>query len=316
MSELTALEAEYRRYQASGGVADLSARTKLQFTGADRVRYLNGQVTANVSKLKPGEVLPACVTTAKGKLSAEVLIHAAASAEAPALLVDAEPELREELAARLERYIIADDVALEDVTDAWALFHVLGQEPSALAPLAAYPAQRARRFGPVSWDVWVPAAESATLRGALPPMLSEALLETLRIEAGVPRWGHELGENTLPPEAGLDRTHVDYHKGCYIGQEVISRLKSVGHVNRQLTGFTVAGAEYAVLPGATLYRAEAPDLPVGQITSAAWSFALAKPVALGYLKRGLPGGSLLARPAESPASAIEISPASLPFRAP
>ena len=71
-------------------------------------------------------------------------------------------------------------------------------------------------------------------------MAGEDIAETLRIEAGVPRWGAELNEDTLPPEAGLDRAAIDYHKGCYIGQEVISRIKSVGHVNRSLTGFASA----------------------------------------------------------------------------
>src|SRR3954465_5639955 len=105
--------------------------------------------------------------------------------------------------------------------------------------------------------------------------LSESLLETIRIEHGVARWGFELNEETLPPEAGLERTHIDYHKGCYIGQEVISRLKSIGHVNRQLSGF-ISNNDTPLAPGARIFNFEpeagSPEpKPLGAITSGAWS---------------------------------------------
>src|SRR5688572_18876198 len=101
----------YRDYQARGGVVDLSSRLKIAFTGMDRVRFLQGQVTSNVQKLAPGQTQPACVTTAKGRLCAEVMI----TATEDALLVDADEMLRETLPARFGRYIIADDVTLEEL---------------------------------------------------------------------------------------------------------------------------------------------------------------------------------------------------------
>src|SRR5205807_2368267 len=103
----------YRECQAQGGVADLSDRTQLVLTGPDRVRYLNGQVTSDVRKLQSGQTQMACVTTAKGKLCADICI----TAQEDALYVDAEGSLREALLARLERYIVADDVAIEDATE-------------------------------------------------------------------------------------------------------------------------------------------------------------------------------------------------------
>src|SRR6202008_642685 len=105
------------------------------------------------------------------------------------------------------------------------------------------------------WDLRLPREDFASAREQLfagRVVIDAALAETLRIEAGIPRWGHELDENTLPPEAGLDLTHIDYHKGCYIGQEVISRLRSVGHVNRQLTGF-IADEKEALSVGMELF---------------------------------------------------------------
>ncbi len=316
----------YLAFQQRGGIADLSSRAKFRLTGADRVRYLNGQVTANVTRLGPADALPACVTTAKGRLCGEIFI----SALPDALLIDTEPELRELLFQRLEKYIIADDAALEDVTDSLALFHLLPavtEEPAA-APDCTPPSRRARRFGPTGCDLVVPAAEApaylaqnasaaaqdepSSTPDPRRPLLSAGLLDLIRIENGVPAWGRDLGEETLPPEAGLDRTHIDYHKGCYIGQEVISRLKSVGHVNRELRRFVSADevpgdSARPLAPGMTLFAAGEPNRAVGQLTSAAYSFALGKPIALGYLKRGAPTDGLFARRAEEdPSAAIPV----------
>ncbi len=306
--------ADWREFQRRGGVADISDRVKLRLSGADRVRYLNGQVTADVRKLAPGRALPACVTTAKGRLCADVFLHATVDA----LLVDADASLRGILPPRFERYIIADDVLLEDVSEELRLIHLLPAPGAPVAASVAFPHEIARRFGRDGLDFLLPPAAAAECLAALASLhvvLDEPLRELLRIEAGVPRWGRELGEDTLPPEAGLDLTHIDYHKGCYIGQEVISRLKSVGHVNRQLTGFvSTSGAPPA--PGAQLYAAgDADGRAIGALTSAAWSFALEKPIALGYLKRGSPMCDLIARHADSTGAEGIVAVHPLPFAA-
>ncbi len=285
-------------------VANLSDRLFLTLTGGDRVRYLNGQVTSNVTRLRPGRTQPACVTTAKGRLCAEVFI----TAQDDALLVDADASLRDSLPARLERYIVADDVALAELPDSTRLMHFLGSEP----PDLGLPLIPACRFGIEGLDLWTTAEALETglfekITGTF-SFLDEAALEAFRIERGVPRWGRELDENTLPPEAGLDRTHVDYHKGCYIGQEVISRLKSVGHVNRQLVGFT--SEKESLVPGMQVFAEDAPEKSVGTVTSAAWSFALEKPLALGYLRRGISMHGLTAR---SDSAAVSISAQEVPF---
>ena len=125
------------------------------------------------------------------------------------------------------------------------------------------------------------------------PVLSDELLEVIRIEHGVPRWGAELGGDVLPPEAGLDRTHIDFNKGCYIGQEVISRIKSVGRVNRGMRGF-VADKSATLAPSARIVAAADPEKELGHLTSSTLSFALDRPIALGYLRRGAPETDLLA----------------------
>lgn len=299
----------YRAFLRHGGFCDLSDRLLLSLTGADRVRYLNGQVTSNVTKLTPAQTQRACVTTAKGRLCGEVIITAAADE----LFIDADAALRDTLPPRLERYIVADDVTLEEFPASTRLVHFLGTDPRALAPFSALELRSSSRFGIDGWDWWTNADELTALDAQLREdftALDEALLESIRIERGVPRWGRELGEETLPHEAGLDRTHIDFHKGCYIGQEVISRVESVGHVNRQLTAFVSENAPLAV--GMQVFAES--GAPVGTITSAAWSFALEKPVALGYLKRGAPQQGLTARAAEDDAAnAVAISAQATPL---
>ncbi len=287
---------ELRKHLASGGIAafDLSERAQFRLTGADRVRYLNGQVSNDVRRLAAGErdaTLPACILTAKGKMNALVWIGAGAEE----LRVDAEAELREPLAARLERYIISDDVTLTDLTGEQGLLHLVRLSSDALGELVnklpvGVQASRAWRFGLEGIDLVGPPGELAA--GVDSSSLAilrvdAATAETFRIEQGIPRWGAELTGDTLPAEAGLDAFAIDFHKGCYIGQEVISRIKSVGHVNRRLCGFVAAESLTSLtslVPGAPLF---ADGKEAGVLTSAAWSFALDKAVALGYLKRGI-----------------------------
>jgi len=306
----------YRELLQRGGAVDLVGRVILKFTGADRTRYLNGQVTANVQSLAPGCGSPACVTTAKGKLCAEGVV----TNSGDALLFDADSSLRDVLPPRFERYIISDDVTLDDVSDAIRLVHLLpGANGSVeLLPQFAGGLQTSAvsRFGQLGLDVFVSVAVfdgawRQLSRGRV--ILTDADVENFRIERGIPRWGMELDENTLPPEAGLDRTHIDYQKGCYIGQEVISRLKSIGHVNRSLVGFvSVTGASLS--RDAQIVPASTPGGDAcGVVTSAGWSFALEKPVALGYLRRSAPPGELIARPVAQGGEPVPITVCELPF---
>jgi folate-binding protein YgfZ len=302
----------YRECRAGRGMADMRARVKLAVRGADRVRYLNGQVTSNVTHLVPGVAQSACVVSAKGKLQAEVWIARGDDT----IFIDADGALRDTLQARLEKYVIADDVTIEDVSDAWQLVHLFGP-PFEETISDAVRIVAARRFAVEGTDLWVPALMfdqvSRTLRQNR-VCLDETILESIRIERGVPRWGYELDEQTLPPEAALDRTHIDYQKGCYIGQEVISRLKSVGHVNRRLVGFVAINPNHQLRAPMTV-KADAASAPAGQITSAAWSFAMDRSIALGYLKRGVPTTGLIAHDNEHGAidSGIGVTVQELPF---
>ena len=289
---------------------DLSDRVKLRLTGSDRVRFLNGQVTNDVRKANANLSMPACVLGAKGKIDALIFIGVGTDE----LFVDADAELRETLAPRLDRYLIADDVAIEDVTDQFALFHVTGEERPTLPDDALW--RRGKRLGTAGWDLVVESAEHDRVWKLLSdryPVCVAECAERWRIEQGVPRWGRELTDQIIPVEANLEADAIDYAKGCYIGQEVISRMKMSGQTNKRLCGLVSVDGS-ALSPAMRLFATES-DKDVGWITSATRSDRLGKQIGLGFVKRGWNEAAtrLRARTAGD-AAAIEVEVVELPFR--
>ncbi|HEV2840188.1 MAG TPA: glycine cleavage T C-terminal barrel domain-containing protein [Chthoniobacterales bacterium] len=282
---------------------DLSARVKLRITGADALRFLNGQITNDLRKATSDFAIQAAILSAKGKLNAVVFI----SVEGDSFMLDADPEVREELPARIERYIIADDVQIEDVTDRFSIFHLAGEAvpPPALPSVRTV---RAARFGRSGWDIWVESAERDRVFQQLSSAFAfcdEEGAELLRIEQGIPRWGRELTDQIIPTEANLEATSIDYAKGCYIGQEVISRIKMSGQTNKRLCGLvSLSGAP--LQPGMRLAAVEGKE--AGWITSAAHSPRLGREIALGYVKRGFnsAGSRLQALARENSGDGIDV----------
>src|SRR5947208_4392443 len=135
---------------------DLSERAKFRITGTDRLRFLNGQITNDLRKASETSAIEACILNAKGKTDAHIYV----SASGESFLVDAAADLREALNIRLERYVIADDVQIEDVTDQFSLFHVLLQQPPALDHSRII---SVRRLGEPGWDIWSDAAQHHVL---------------------------------------------------------------------------------------------------------------------------------------------------------
>ena len=261
---------------SSPALFDLSARAKLRVTGADAVRYLNGQITNDLRKATPTSAIQASILTAKGKLSA----HAFVSRESEnVFLLDADPKLREELSARLDRYVIADDVRIEDVTEYVSLFHVVGEVKPAVAGARTVAAER---FGTPGWDYWCGPALGVEAFGGQFDFCDESCAEVFRIERGIPRWGRELTNEIIPVEANLESSSIDYGKGCYIGQEVISRMKMSGQTNKLLCGLVSLDGT-ALETGAMLTDA---GRECGWVTSATKSERLGKQIGLGYVKRG------------------------------
>src|SRR6266446_5408893 len=215
---------------------------------------------------------------AEGKME----VHLFLRAQAESFVLDADPALQPSLQSRLERYIIADDVQIEDVTAGLSIFHVIGAFP----PNSSV-AQRMvsiNRFGPPGHDIWSESAQRDQLAAELSKEFEscdENCAEVLRIEQGIPRWGRELTSEIIPVEANLEQRCIDYEKGCYIGQETISRMKMSGQRNKQLSGL-VSLKNIPLVPGMRLAGPEGKE--IGWITSAAYSNR--REIALAYVKRG------------------------------
>src|SRR5881394_112179 len=288
---------------------DLSERAKFRVTGTDRLRFLNGQITNDVRRASETSGIEACVLNAKGKTDAHIFV----SASGESFLVDAAIDLRETLKVRLERYVIADDVRIEDVTDQFLLFHVLSKQPPALESGRIV---SVHRFAEPGWDIWVEVAQHGALLQGLSlrwTLRDSDAAEVMRIEQGIPRWGRELTSEIIPIEANLEQRTIDYQKGCYIGQEVISRIKMSGQTNKRLRGLISVG-DIPLQPGMKLVAPSVPGKEAGWITSATRSQRLGKEIALGYVKRGFnnPATKLDAL-SPNAAEGIPVEVVSLPF---
>jgi folate-binding protein YgfZ len=230
-------------------------------------------------------------------------------------LVDADTELRESLQPRLERYIIADDVQIEDVSDRLSIFHLLNSSPPALPTECKIIS--ANRFAGFGWDIWIEAKKHDRIFRQLSEEFDFCDLdcaEVFRIEQGIPRWGRELTAEIIPIEANLEGRAIDYEKGCYIGQEVISRIKMSGQINKRLCGLrSVNGSP--LIPGMRLASGTEERKEVGWVTSAAHSQKLGREIGLGYVKRGFnsTGSRLDAFTPEDPLGTAALEIVDLPF---
>jgi len=248
---------------------DLSGRVRLRVKGADCLRYLNGQITNDLRKATATTVLQASILNPKGKLSGHVFVTA--ETDGGAFLLDAEEEQRETLPARLERYIIADDVEVEDVGGRFSVFHLIGAEIP--AGLATAKSAMANRFGHLGQDIWIEPDATDQARqqlSAIATFCDAARTEQFRIEMGVPRWGAELTDEIIPVEANLEEVAIDYAKGCYIGQEVISRMKMSGQTNKRLRGLISSSGD-PLAAGMRLWSDDEVGKEAGWISSATQS---------------------------------------------
>ena len=255
----------------------LPARAVWRVTGEDRIRYLNGQVTNDVSKLPVGTSQYAAVLTGKGKIVGDLFLAALPDS----LLLDAPIELRETLRERFEKFLIADDVVFEDLTGTGALTHCFG----AIAPpfQTGDLASANRRFGLPGFDVWRPGVESPSWES---PSVGTAEVEAVRIEHAIAAWGREIDGNTLPQEVLLDvgRRGLSYEKGCYVGQETVARIRSIGHVNRKVVFLEQIAGPSAL--GAAPFPLQAADgAEAGRVASVAFSPRAGGEVALAIVGR-------------------------------
>jgi len=295
---------EYAAARDAAGLIDLSDRALLQFTGPDRLAFLQGMLSNDLRALHPFEGQYAAILTQQGKVVADVRALCAMNS----FYLDFWGSLKEKVLAHLNRYLVADEVEIADRSSEYAFISVRGPRAETLvqaaAAGAALPAQTKQHAmiaiegaavcvvrenpGAPAYDLILPLASAP----AIARQLTEAgkplgavwvgaeAQEILRIEAGIPRYGVDFSEDHLLLEAGLADA-VSFTKGCYLGQEIVERVRSRGHVNRKLCGLLLDGA-LAARPGD---RLRADDKQVGAVTSSALSPRYGRPLALGYVAK-------------------------------
>ncbi|RKH57443.1 CAF17-like 4Fe-4S cluster assembly/insertion protein YgfZ [Corallococcus llansteffanensis] len=324
--------AEYGAARDAVALHDASYREILRITGEDRASFLHGMVTQEVKNLPVGSAAYAAFITVKGAMVGDARILKREGD----LLLDLEPGLGAKVREFLDKYLISEDAELHDATPDSGWLRLLGPRTvevltavlgAPFEPLAANLGRQAVLAGQDVWllgtalpggvggvdvlvpragleAVWTALAQAGAAQGLKP--LGFDALELLRVEAGVPRYGQDMVDTTIPLEANLSHA-ISYNKGCYIGQEVIARATFRGRMNRQLAGLLLGDADVA--PGTELRRGEK---KVGWVTSVVRSPVKGQRVALGYVHRDSlePGTELTL--AEGPAT---VTVAALPFTA-
>jgi folate-binding protein YgfZ len=321
---------EFQTLLSGCGVYDLSWRAKIAVTGEDRVRWLNGMVSNNVRDLAPGHGVYAYMLNAQGRIQADLYVFQ----RGDSLLVDTEQAEREKILQLFDRYIIADDVEIADVSDKLTALGLTGPESRNVLERSGISVpdvvhlqfadavwQRASERRDVavlrsgeeageSWQIWIAPSHAGELWEALleagARRTGTAALNLFRISRGIPQLGVDIRDRDLPQETGQTRA-LNFTKGCYLGQEIVERIRSRGAVHRLFTAFIVEGA----LPGqgAKILAGENEGKEVGEITSSA-NLPLPggdRPVALGYLRREAAGKDLRAGAATLRAAVLPVA---------
>jgi tRNA-modifying protein YgfZ len=274
--------------------SDATSRGKIRVTGEDRKRLLHAMTTNQVQQLEPGSGNYVFFLNAQGRILADANLFVLEDS----VLLDTEPETRHKLREHLDRYIIADDVTLEDVTHSLATVSIEGPEAedflkqhAAPVPSKAYETAlwgdrivaRASTTGQPGFLIFLPHDEKEDLLAqfSLAGMVEadEADQRTVRIELGHPRYGEEITERYLVQETGQLQA-VSFEKGCYLGQEIVERVRSRAQIHRILRPFELATKD---IPEAGS-KFQAGEEDAGEVVTAAYSPVLDKVVGLAYIR--------------------------------
>jgi folate-binding protein YgfZ len=296
-------QAEYWALRQAAGIIDLSFRSKLAVTGSERTLFLHRMLSNEVKALQPGQGNYCFLLNPQGHILADINLLM----QPERVLLDCEPQAAASLKQTLDRFIIASDVEVENISPRLGTIAVegplsrevicpaLGFEPPHMKALDHLDPEASPDFVLLRnaigeegfWviapnqrlpELWAKLLEAARPQGGRATGL--AALEVARIEAGRPLLGVDIEERTIPQETGQFRG-LSFNKGCYPGQEIVERVRSGGHINRKLVGFAAPGGE--VLRAGMKVTADGRE--AGHLTSAAFSPAAGKYIALGYLRR-------------------------------
>jgi folate-binding protein YgfZ len=300
MAVMVELDGQYRQLREESGLLDRSERGKLLVSGSEAADYLQGQLTNDVEALEPGDGTYAALLDRKGHMQGDMRVLR--PGEGADLLLDTEPEALEAVRRHLGMYKIGREVDVVDVTAERALLSLIGPRSVEIAGSAALPENACEEVtiaGTQVLAVGTAAGIDLIFEAVAREAVVEALLaagaaevsaeavEILRIEAGRPRFGAEMGTETMPAEAGIVEQAVSFTKGCYIGQETVARLHYKGKPNRHLRGLKLSGAAPA---GAAVMLG---DKEVGRLGGAGVSPAFG-PIGLAILRREAEPGATVA----------------------
>ncbi len=298
--------AEYRFAREAVALLDTNYHAFIYFEGPDRARYLNAMLTNNIKDLAAGHGNVSLLLNAQGHILAEVEVYGLADR----LLALTHASERQRTVETFDKFIIMDDVTLDDATErlgsvalegpqASALLHAMGgpdlkvmtEHDHAEARISSISCRVIRKslFGEMGAELiaergqlaalWQTLLGAARAHGGGP--IGYAVLNALRLEAGIPWFGYDFDEKYIPHEAALETSHISYTKGCYTGQEIVERVHSRGHVNRRRVGLRLAGS--GVPERGAVLTADGKE--VGGVTSAAHSPALGAVIGMGYVRR-------------------------------
>jgi len=317
---------EYAALRRAVAVVDTNFRAAFSFTGPDRQRYLNAVLTSNVRDLKVGTGTVGLLLTPQGHILAEVETFA----REDGILALSHAMVRERTYSTFEKFIIMDDVTLEDVTSSTATLDLVGPRAAALlseivernfadmplfahqeAPLDRIACRVVRReiAGDPAATLIVSREQVADLWRALvgrvrpyggAPAGMEAF-NSVRLEVGTSWFGTDYGDKQIPHEAGLEQSHISYEKGCYTGQEIVERVRSRGHVNRRLSELQFPAS--VAPPAGTILRRDGSE--VGNITSTGYSPRLGRSIGLGYVRLEQSAFGTILDASGTPAEVIE-----------
>ncbi|MEO8130308.1 MAG: glycine cleavage T C-terminal barrel domain-containing protein [Bryobacteraceae bacterium] len=286
--------AAYQALRNGAAWIDLSGRGKIRASGEDRARLLHAMTTNHVQQLQPGQGCYAFFLSAQGRILSDVNLFCLPEY----FLLDTEPETRRKVFEHLDKFIIADDVTLDDVTESLATVNVEGPLAEQILRSLGAPVP-ASAWGIEAWDnrwvaavnstgsagfsIFVPAQERAALiaqlEGAGAVEADAAAVEVVRLEHGKPRYGVDITESQIPQETQQMQA-LHFSKGCYLGQEIVERVRSRGHVNKVLTSLEIEGEE---VPAAGV-KLQFAGKDAGEISSAAFSPVRGKVVALAVVR--------------------------------
>lgn len=307
----------YQAARQRAAFVDRSERGRLLVSGSDRASYLQGLLTNDTVALKAGEGCYAAYLTPQGRMISDLRVYELGDV----ILLSVPGDVKDTVLAKLDQFIFSEDVELGDVTATFGQIAVVGPEAagvvggvmddspvSRLSALSEHgnirgaiggqPAivTRVTDVGEPGFEIYLERAGTGPLKSRLIDAgameLDPATAEVLRVEAGVPEFHHDMDEETIPLEAGIESRAISQTKGCYVGQEVIIRVLHRGHgrVARKLVGLTLDGD--TVPAKGSPVQSEQKD--IGEITSSVRSIALDRPIALAYLQRDFlaPGTSV------------------------